>query len=96
MTPKEISAWMRIGADSWLLGWQAARVMALRTARIAEGGPAAGLETWLMLTEKWQAAAEIQADLLSKKGVNSGPEAATRRAVAHYKRKVAANDRRLR
>lgn len=69
--------------------------MSLRTARMAEGGPAAGLEAWLMLSEKWQAAAEIQAELLIS-GPNASPEASTRRALAHYKRKVAANHRRLR
>ena len=95
MTPKETTAWMRIGIDGWSLGWQAARVMGLRAARIAEGGPAAGMEAWLMMTEKWQAAAEIQADLLSR-GATASPAATTRRTLAHYRRKVAANDRRLR
>ena len=94
MKPSEQTAWLRIGVDAWSLGWQAAHVMGLRTARIAGGGPAAGLEAWLMLTEKWQAAAELQADLMAR-GPNSTPVSATRRALSHYKRKVAANDRRL-
>jgi len=88
------TAWLRVGIDAWSLGWQAAHVMGLRTAKIAEGGPAAGFEAWLMLSEKWQAAAEIHADLMVR-GPGSTPVAATRRALAHYKRKVAANDRRL-
>ena len=95
MKISEQAAWLKLGVDAWSLGWQAARVMGLRTARIAEGGPAAGLEAWLMLTEKWQTAAEIQTDLLSR-GANASPAATTRRTLAHYKRKVAANDRRLR
>jgi hypothetical protein len=95
MKASDSTAWLRIGIDAWSLGWQAARVVGLRTARIAEGGPAAGLETWLMLSEKWQAAAEIQADLLAR-GPSVSPVAATRRTLTHYKRKVAANDRRLR
>lgn len=94
MTPKETAAWMRIGVDSWSLGWQAARVMGLRAARIAEGGPAAGMEAWLMLAEKWQAAAEIQTELV--RGGKATPVAATRRMLAHYRRKIAANGRRLR
>jgi len=95
MKPTEQTAWLRIGVDAWALGLQAAHVIGLRTARIASGGPAAGLEAWLMLTEKWQAATEIQADLLAR-GPDASPVATTRRALATVKRKVAANDRRLR
>jgi hypothetical protein len=89
------AAWLKLGIDSWMLGWQAARVMGLRSARIAEGGPAAGMEAWLMLTEKWQSAVEIQYDLLAR-GPDAIPAATTRRTLARLKRKVAANDRRLR
>ena len=95
MNPKEIAAWLRIGVDTWALGWQAAHVVGLRSARIAAGGPAAGMETWLMLSEKWQSAIEIQSDLLAR-GQNANPATTARRTVAHLKRKVAANDRRLR
>ena len=95
MKPTEQAAWLKLGIDAWSLGWQAARVMGLRSARIAEGGPAAGMEAWLMLTEKWQAAAEIQTELLAR-GPDASPEATTRRTIAHYRRKVAANHRRLR
>ena len=95
MKSSENSAWLKLGVDAWTLGWQAARVMGLRTAKMAEGGPAAGIEAWLMLSEKWQAAAELQVDLLTR-GPSASPVANTRRTLTHYKRKVAANDRRLR
>ena len=95
MKPSEQNAWLKLGVDAWTLGLQATHVIGLRTARIAGGGPAAGLEAWLMLSEKWQAATEIQADLLTR-GAGASPVATTRRALAVYKRKVAANDRRLR
>ena len=95
MTPSQNAAWLKRGVDAWALGWQAARVMGLRTARMAKGGPAAGVEAWLMLSEKWQAAAELQAELLVR-GPTASPVATTRRTLVHYKRKVAANDRRLR
>jgi hypothetical protein len=90
----EQAAWLRIGVDAWALGWQAARVMGLRTAKIATGGAPAGMEAWLMLSEKWQAAVEVQSDLLVR-GPGATPVIATRRALAHYRRKVAANDKRL-
>ena len=95
MTPSETTAWLRVGVDAWSLGLQAARVMGLRSARIATGGPEAGMEAWLMLSEKWQAAGELQADLLADGG-NSSPLTTTRRTLAHYRRKVSANARRLR
>ena len=94
MTPGNTTAWLRIGVDTWALGLKAARVVGLRGARIAAGGPAAGVETWLMLSEKWQSAVEVQCDLLLR-GPGSTPVIATRRALAHYRRKVAANDQRL-
>ena len=94
MKPSENAAWLKLGIDAWALGWQAARVMGLRTAKMAEGGPAAGIEAWLMLSEKVQTAVEVQSDLLA--GANASPLTTTRRTLARYKRKVAANDRRLR
>jgi len=95
MTPKQTTAWLRLVADAWSLGWQAARVVGLRSARIAAGGPPAGMETWLMLSEKWQTAVELQADLIAR-GPNASPVTTTRRSIDHLRRKVAANDRRLR
>ena len=94
MKLSEQAAWLRIGIDAWALGWQAAHVMGLRSARIAAGGPAGAAEAWRMMAEKWQAAAELQADLLARSGAS--PATATRRTLAHYQRKVAANGRRLR
>ena len=95
MKVSEQATWLKLGVDAWALGWQAPRGMGLRSARIAEGGPAAGMEAWLMLSEKWQSAVEIQFDLLAR-GPDASPAATTRRTLAHLKRKVAANDRRLR
>ena len=60
MTPSQTAAWLRIGVDAWALGWKAAEVIGKRGARIAAGGPDAGTEAWLMLSEKWQAAVELQ------------------------------------
>jgi hypothetical protein len=48
-----------------------------------------------MLSEKWQSAVEIQSDLLAR-GPDASPVTTTRRTLSHLKRKVAANDRRLR
>jgi len=64
MKPSENAAWLKLGIDAWALGWQAARVMGLRTAKMAEGGPAAGMEAWLMLSEKIQTAVEVQEQLV--------------------------------
>ena len=54
------AGWSHAGSQAWSLAGYVARVAQLRTARIARGGPDALTETWLMITEKWQAAAELQ------------------------------------
>jgi hypothetical protein len=47
-----------------------------------------------MVWEKWQAAAELQTAMLAG-GASASPIALTEKAVRHYRRKVAANSRRL-
>lgn len=94
MTPAQSAAWFRLSLDSWSLGLASARVISLRTARIAAGGTAGQDEAWRMLAEKWQAAAELSADLILAAPTRT-PLATSRRAVSHLKRKVAANARRL-
>ena len=88
------ATWLSIGLDSWVLGCEATSVVALRAARLAGGGPAAGAEAWLMMTEKWQAAAELQSRLIAGGGGTS-PQVVARRSLTHYQRKVTANRTRL-
>ncbi len=89
-----MTAWATAGWDWWMLGAEAATVMTMRTIRIAAGGPVGAREAELMVTEKALAAIELQTRFLTG-AIGSSPLAATQASVSHYRRKVAANRRRL-
>jgi hypothetical protein len=86
--------WFRIGLDSWLLGFEASSVIGLRTLKIAAGGIAARAETRLMIDEKIDAGWALQAEALSG-ALGLTPLGATAGTLAHYRRKVRDNRRRL-
>ena len=73
--------------DILMLATEAQRVIGLRMADLASGGPAAQLETRLMVTEKMQAA--LQAANMLARG------AATRSVISFYRSRVRSNVRRL-
>lgn len=83
-----------LGLDAWLVGAEAASVMALRGARIALGGSAGQLEAERMVAEKAEAAWELGLALATG-GLGIHPETIARRTVAHYGKRVRANRRRL-
>ncbi|KTF70762.1 hypothetical protein ACNFJ7_15375 [Sphingomonas sp. HT-1] len=86
--------WMKIGIDSWMLGWEASTVIGLRMAKLAAGGPAASAEAQRMIAEKMQAAFELQVAATTGK-LGSTPHAQASKALLHYRRKVRANAKRL-
>lgn len=87
-------AWVHMGIDAWSLGAEASFIAGLRLVRIATGSVDAAAETQRMISEKVGAALELQADVaLGRLGTT--PLSAGHGAVAHYRRKVAANRRRL-
>ena len=73
--------------DSVMLGVEAQRVIGLRLAAIARGGPTAEAETRLMVTEKMKAALDA-ANMLAR-------GASTRLVISFYRSRVQANVRRL-
>ena len=83
-----------LGLDTWLLGAEAASVIALRGAKLALGGAAAQLEAQRMVTEKAEAAWDLGIALATG-GLGTRPETIARRTVAHYGKRVRANRRRL-
>ena len=91
---KTRKAWLRLGWDAWALGMEASTVIGLRTMKIAAGGAAADSEARRMVSEKVEAAAALQAMAMTGALGFTAPGAA-RKAVAHYRRKVQANGRRL-
>jgi hypothetical protein len=71
------------------------RVIALRMARIASGGPLAASEAHGMVLEKMLAFGEAQAAVVSALATGSSLNAAAAKAYAPYRRRVRANKRRL-
>ncbi len=90
MYGKAYSAWMRAGMDAWSLGLEASSVIGLRLAKIARGGQAGADEAMLMVSEKIESGMELQAGL-----IGTSPLSGTQKTLKHYRRKVAANRRRL-
>jgi hypothetical protein len=70
-----------------MLAAEAQRVINLRLATISRGGPAAELETRLMVTEKMKAALDA-AGMLAR-------GASTRSVISFYRSRVRSNVRRL-
>jgi len=89
-----MTAWLRLNLDLMSLGVEASEVMALRMMKLAAGGAAATAEAERMVSEKLQAAAEVQAAAWAA-ALNGEGHRSPRRALAHYRKKVRANRRRL-
>lgn len=94
MRRKRLNPWVGIGLDAWRLGLDASSVIGLRVLKIAAGGPEGDAESKRMVEEKMQSGLELQAKAFSG-GLGSSPEGATSAVLAHYRRKVSANRRRL-
>jgi hypothetical protein len=86
--------WFRVGVNAWSLGMEASSVIALRTLKIAAGGVAAEVEARRMVSEKIEAGLALQALALTG-GLGLTADVAATKMLAHYRRKVRANRRRL-
>jgi len=87
-------SWLDIGLDAWMLGAEAATVIALRSTRLAMGGSLAWQEAERMVTEK--GAANFALGMALARGrMGTSAEGIADGAVAHYRRRVRANRRRL-
>jgi hypothetical protein len=86
--------WMRAGFNAWSLGVESFSVIALRTMKLAAGGVAAEAEAYRMVSEKIESGLALQALALTG-GLGFTAESAAARTLAHYRRKVRANRRRL-
>ena len=94
MSSKLYGPWFRAGMDAWSLGLEASSVIGMRMAKLAAGGDAARREGELMVSEKVRAGLELQAEL-ALSPFSATPLGTTQKALKHYRRKVAANRRRL-
>ncbi|MDE1148024.1 MAG: hypothetical protein PW843_15595 [Azospirillaceae bacterium] len=86
--------WLRTGFDSWMLGVEAMQVITLRTWKLAAGGAAAQTEAQRMVTEKIAAGLDLQLRAMTG-DLGMDAHGATAKVLAHYRRKVRANRRRL-
>jgi hypothetical protein len=86
--------WLDLAVDGWRLAAESQTVIALRLVKLAAGDAAAAAEAQLMVREKIQAAGEAQSAWLGD-ALTGSAHLAPRRALAHYRRKVRANRRRL-
>jgi hypothetical protein len=85
--------WSQLMFGASRLWADACIVIALRTWKMMAGGPAAGRELERAVSEKVEAGAELAGALAG--GRIRSPEAAARKAVTVYGRKVRANRKRL-
>jgi hypothetical protein len=92
--PRTRNPWLRLGQEAWMLGAESATVIALRSMKIAAGGPAAEAETHRMVSEKIEAAQQLGVMAMTGALGFTGP-AAVDKSLKHYRRKVRANRRRL-
>ena len=94
MKPMSPIAWWQLGYDAWQLGVESSTVVGLRSLRMMAGGATADSEARLMVSEKMGAAMDLGLHAMTGRlGASPGPAAA--KVIAHYRRKVRANQRRL-
>ena len=86
--------WLAIGFDAWLLGFEAAQVVWLRSWLIMLGGSRAEHEVRRMIEEKLVAHAAFGGALATGAAGRSA-DAVGRKALRHYGARVHANARRL-
>ena len=93
-TPAAAADWSRLMVDASRLWADAGMVVALRSWRMMAGGPgAAEREVERMVSEKVEAGFELAGALAG--GRVTSPEAATRKALGVYGKRVRANRKRL-
>ncbi|MGI8841009.1 MAG: hypothetical protein ACR2F8_09575 [Caulobacteraceae bacterium] len=86
--------WLSLSMDAMRLGMEAQSVIGLRMAKAAWGGAAAQDEAQRMISEKAKAAVDAQMVFASSLMSGQG-HLAPARALALYRRRVLANQRRL-
>ena len=86
--------WFGIGFDAWLLGFEVAHVIWLRSWLILLGGARGEREARRMVEEKLAANAAL-GWMFATGAAGRSPEAVGRRTLRHYGSRVRANARRL-
>ena len=80
--------------DMWALSMEAGSVIGMRLPKLMTGNTAAMIEAQRMVNEKVEAAAQLQWKLMTG-GLGGTPDTMMRASVAHYRKAVGKNRRRL-
>ncbi|MEZ0494871.1 hypothetical protein [Sphingomonas sp. IW22] len=88
------AAWALLGTETWLLGMEAAAVIATRIHGFAWSKPGADREATRMVEEKLQSLAELQWAWMTG-AMGTTPLSISQKTISHYRKKVGANHRRL-
>ena len=80
--------------DSWQLGVEAWMVIALRIPKLLAGNPASAREAHLMVAEKIAAVGALQWKAATAR-LGTTPDVAMHNSIAHYRKAVGRNRRRL-
>lgn len=83
-----------LAIDSWRLGMEAWTVIGLRVPRLLTGDSAAMAEAHRMVAEKIEAVGQLQWRAMTGT-LGSTPPAAMKASIAHYRKAVGKNRRRL-
>lgn len=94
MTKTPTKTWPELAIEGWVLGAEMAAVIWLRSLRMMTGGRLATREAERMVGEKLSAAMTLLPAIMAG-GLNQSAEEATGRAIAHYRKPVRANRKRL-
>lgn len=86
--------WLDLSCDTLMLGLESQSVIGLRLLQAAMGGEAAQREATLMVAEKAQAALDAQF-ILAQSALAGQAHLGPGRAIALFRRRVQANQRRL-
>jgi hypothetical protein len=86
--------WVRASFAAWSIGLEASSVIALRMLKMSRGGATADKEAWRMVSEKIESCFALQA-MATREGGPLTAQGAVNKILAHYRRKVRANRRRL-
>jgi hypothetical protein len=89
-----VNPWFKVGVSAWSLGLEASSVIAMRSLKIAAGGPQGEAEAQRMVAEKIDASLALQAMAMTG-ALGASPAAMSAKTLAHYRKKVRANRRRL-
>ncbi|HTG37973.1 hypothetical protein [Sphingomonas sp.] len=88
------AAWATLGTETWMLGFEAAGVIAARMHGFAWSKPGSDREATRMVEEKLHALAELQWAMMTG-AMGTTPLAISQKTVDLYRKKVGANRRRL-